>query len=130
MFDIGVDIVDIKRIKKTLERDDGAFLGRVFTEKEILNSSKALNKEDYFAKLFSFKESFAKAKGTGFVSLMKPNDIEFDCFPEDCLVSGASFKVSVNNKKVANIADVKFMKLNGNIVCRIILRKKNETFSE
>ena len=61
---IGVDIIDNKRIRKSITNK--AFIKRIFTSKEILNSRSQKNKTNYFAKRFAAKESFVKALGTGF----------------------------------------------------------------
>jgi holo-[acyl-carrier protein] synthase len=63
---IGIDITDIKRIKKILNQYGKKFQSRCFSNKEIINSNKALNKASYYAKKYAAKEACAKALGTGF----------------------------------------------------------------
>ena len=63
LFGIGVDIVDNSRIKKMIRNK--VFLNRVFSNYEILNSTKIANKTAFFAKRFAAKEAFSKALGTG-----------------------------------------------------------------
>ncbi len=66
IFNIGTDIVSIKRIELALSKNPN-FINRILTEKEVeiakTKSPKAL--ANYVAKRFSAKESFAKAFGTG-----------------------------------------------------------------
>ena len=61
---IGVDIIEISRIKKSILNK--SFLYRVFTNKEIFISKNIKNKASYFAKRFAAKEAFSKSLGTGF----------------------------------------------------------------
>ena len=62
---IGVDIVEIRRIKDILERND-KFLEKIFTIKEI-EYLKARNlRPEYVAGRFAAKEAVSKALGTGF----------------------------------------------------------------
>jgi holo-[acyl-carrier protein] synthase len=61
---VGVDIVDNKRIKKSI--NNKLFISRIFSKKEIIQSKKNKNKIGYFSKRFAAKESLTKAIGTGF----------------------------------------------------------------
>ena len=63
---IGIDITDIRRIKKILNQYGKKFQSRCFSNKEIINSNKALNKASYYAKKYAAKEACVKALGTGF----------------------------------------------------------------
>ena len=60
----GVDIIDNKRIEKSLKIK--GFKKRLFTLNEINQSKKYRNKTNYFAKRFAAKEAFVKSIGTGF----------------------------------------------------------------
>ncbi len=63
---IGNDLVDIRRIDRTLERFGERFLNRVFTEVERGKSERRVNRVASYAKRFAAKEACAKALGTGF----------------------------------------------------------------
>tara|TARA_B100001057_G_scaffold82020_1_gene77547 strand:+ start:1283 stop:1672 length:390 start_codon:yes stop_codon:yes gene_type:complete len=71
---IGVDIIDIKRIKPLIKNN--SFINRTFSAKEILNSKKKLNKLSFFSNRFAAKESFVKALGTGFRENLNFKDVE------------------------------------------------------
>lgn len=73
---IGLDVVDIVRIKKACERRRG-FPERVLTNKEFLIYQKLTGKrkEEFLAGRFSAKEAFSKALGTG-IGKVKFHDIE------------------------------------------------------
>ena len=68
----GVDIIDNKRIEKSLKIK--GFKKRLFTLNEIKQSKKYINKTNYFAKRFAAKEAFVKSIGIGFRDNI--NDIE------------------------------------------------------
>lgn len=63
---IGSDLIDIRRIEKTIERYGDRFLDRVFTDTERLKSERRTNRAASYAKRFAAKEACAKALGTGF----------------------------------------------------------------
>jgi holo-[acyl-carrier protein] synthase len=63
---IGSDLVDIRRIEKTIERYGDRFLDRIFTETERKKSDRRAARASSYAKRFAAKEACAKALGTGF----------------------------------------------------------------
>jgi len=62
---IGNDLIDIRRVEKTLERHGARFTDRIFTDIEKAKSDKRLNRAASYAKRFAAKEACAKALGTG-----------------------------------------------------------------
>ena len=71
---IGVDIIDNKRIKKSIKNHK--FKDRIYSPNEQKLSSLSRNKVGYFSKRFAAKEAFAKALGTGFRNNLNFKDIE------------------------------------------------------
>ncbi len=71
---IGVDIIENKRLKKSIKNK--SFLSRLFTLLEIKNSRSIKDKSIYFSKKFAAKESFSKALGTGFRKGLNFKDVE------------------------------------------------------
>lgn len=63
---LGNDLIDIRRIEKTLERFGARFINRLFTEKEQARSEAKHNRAASYAKRFAAKEACSKALGTGF----------------------------------------------------------------
>ena len=58
----GVDIIEINRIKQSIEGTDGKFCERVYTEKEIeYCESKKMQKFQHYAARFAAKEAVLKA---------------------------------------------------------------------
>ncbi len=62
---LGSDIIDIRRIERTLERFGERFVGRVFTEVERRKCDRRARRADSYARRFAAKEACAKALGTG-----------------------------------------------------------------
>jgi len=63
---VGSDLIDIRRVEKTLERFGERFIGRVFTDIERRKSEGRRERAASYAKRFAAKEACAKALGTGF----------------------------------------------------------------
>jgi holo-[acyl-carrier protein] synthase len=63
---VGSDIIDARRIAKTIERHGERFLARIFTPLERAKADKRKNRNETYAKRFAAKEACAKALGTGF----------------------------------------------------------------
>lgn len=63
---IGNDMIDIRRVERTIERYGERFLERVFTQVERLKSDGRAMRAASYAKRFAAKEACAKALGTGF----------------------------------------------------------------
>jgi len=63
---IGSDIIDIRRIEKTLARFGDRFTHRIFTEKERARAERRpQQRAASYAKRFAAKEATSKALGTG-----------------------------------------------------------------
>ena len=77
IFGIGIDIIEVKRIKSMMDKYGDKFFRRVLTEKEIeyCKSYKA-NPEVHFAGRFASKEAYSKAIGTGISREFGWKDIE------------------------------------------------------
>ncbi len=63
---LGNDVIDIRRIERTLDRFGERFIARVFTEEERRKAERRANRVETYAKRFAAKEACAKALGTGF----------------------------------------------------------------
>jgi holo-[acyl-carrier protein] synthase len=62
---IGSDLIDIRRIEKSLERHGQRFIQRIYTEVEQARSENRRARAASYAKRFAAKEACAKALGTG-----------------------------------------------------------------
>ena len=62
---LGSDLIDIRRVEKTIERQGDRFIQRLFTDIEQAKSDRRANRAASYAKRFAAKEACAKALGTG-----------------------------------------------------------------
>lgn len=62
---LGSDLIDIRRVEKTLEKFGDRFIQRLFTETEQRKSEGRKNRAASYAKRFAAKEACSKALGTG-----------------------------------------------------------------
>lgn len=62
---IGSDLIDIRRVEKTLERFGARFIDRIFTDIEKAKSERRRQRAASYAKRFAAKEACSKALGTG-----------------------------------------------------------------
>ncbi len=63
---IGSDLIDIRRVEKTLERFGDRFTERCFTDLERQKSDRRRLRAASYAKRYAAKEACSKALGTGF----------------------------------------------------------------
>ena len=61
----GIDIVEIARIERALERRGARFRARIFTERECADCERRSRPGPHFALRFAAKEAGMKAIGTG-----------------------------------------------------------------
>lgn len=62
---IGSDLIDIRRIQRSLDRFGDRFINRIFTEIEQAKSDGRKERAASYAKRFAAKEACSKALGTG-----------------------------------------------------------------
>ncbi len=62
---LGSDLIDIRRVEKTLDRYGTRFIERIFTAVEQRKSEARAARAATYAKRFAAKEACAKALGTG-----------------------------------------------------------------
>ncbi len=78
---IGNDLVDIRRVERTLERFGDRFLAHVFTPTEQQKAKRRPNPAAALAQRFAAKEACSKALGTGFRQGVYWRDIGVDNQP-------------------------------------------------
>ena len=76
IFGTGMDLVDIDRLKKIIEKWEMRFLERVYTPEEIGYCQKRAFPAIHYAARFAAKESLLKALGMGLGMGIKLKDIE------------------------------------------------------
>jgi len=72
----GIDMVNMERIERTINRWGRLFLHRVFTEKEITGCETRTHPSECFAARFAAKEAWLKAIGWGLRNGIHWRDIE------------------------------------------------------
>lgn len=65
IYGIGIDICEISRVEKSLNKYSNAFLKRILHPEERKHYEKHPSKKNFVAKRFAAKEAFSKAFGTG-----------------------------------------------------------------
>ena len=74
----GIDIIDIYRIRKVIDKYGNKFKKRCFSLSEIERSEKRINSVESYAKRYAAKEACAKALGTGLARGVFWKDIEVE----------------------------------------------------
>ena len=115
---IGVDIIENKRIKKSIKNNN--FKNRTYSTKELELSLLTINKASFFSKRFAAKEAFAKALGTGFRNNLNFKDIEV-------INDKLGKPYYTKNKKITKIVKKKFNVKNFNCFLSISDEKDYST---
>lgn len=76
IYGTGIDIIEIARIKKSLERFSSRFEEKVFTNNEIKYCRGKADPSKHFAARFAVKEAVMKSLGTGMSQGIGWKDIE------------------------------------------------------
>ena len=90
---IGIDIIEIDRIKSNVEKYGDEFLTKVFTSNEIEYCRPKANKYQHFAARYSAKEAVYKALATGWQEGLSWQDIEITNEPNGMPVANLSGKL-------------------------------------
>ena len=75
VYSVGVDLIEIERIEKLLDKYGDKFIKRIFTESEIQYCQKKKDRGSYAAR-FAAKEAVFKATGLGLGKGMTWKDVE------------------------------------------------------
>ena len=73
---LGIDIIEISRIKKSVDEYGEKFLQKVFTQDEISYCNSKYNKHQHYAARFAAKEAVYKALASGWKEGLRWKDIE------------------------------------------------------
>ncbi|HYM12949.1 MAG TPA: holo-[acyl-carrier-protein] synthase [Bryobacterales bacterium] len=77
----GIDLADVPRIRRSIERYGERFLSRVFTPAEIAFVERKKNRFERYAARFAAKEAAMKAIGTGWKRGVTWKDVEVTNLP-------------------------------------------------
>lgn len=73
---IGIDVVEVGRIRTVIEKWDERFISRLFTPNEMARCRARVNPAECFAVRFAAKEALAKALGHGWCKHFRWTDVE------------------------------------------------------
>jgi holo-[acyl-carrier protein] synthase len=73
---IGVDIIEVSRIRRSIEKFGDRFLAKIFTPGEISYCSAKYNMHQHLAARFAAKEAVGKALSTGWAGDFSWKDVE------------------------------------------------------
>ncbi len=73
---IGVDIIEIQRIRESIASSDRLFIEKVFTDGEIAYCQGKHDAAQHFAARFAAKEAVSKALATGWTGAFRWKDVE------------------------------------------------------
>ncbi len=76
VFSVGVDLVEIARIRSTIDKFGERFLNKVFTAAEQAYCGSKQGGAECYAARFAAKEAVFKAAGTGLSTGMQWQDVE------------------------------------------------------
>ena len=103
IFGTGIDIIEVDRIKNSIQKYSDRFKKKIFTQKEIDYCHSQADPAKHFAARFTVKEAVLKCFGTGMTGGILWKDIEVDK-----LNSGQPFlSLHGNGKKLFNQLNLK-----------------------
>jgi len=99
---LGIDIVEVKRVKALMEKWGDRFLHRVFTPWEIAYCKSKSSPEQSLAARFAAKEAILKAIGTGLSQGIRWTSMEIvnDKNGRPSVKLGKRIKDKIKNKKI------------------------------
>ena len=78
IFGTGIDIIEVERIKNSIQKYSDRFKKKIFTQKEIDYCHSQADPAKHFAARFTVKEAVLKCFGTGMTGGILWKDIEVD----------------------------------------------------
>ena len=78
IFRTGIDIIEVNRIKNSIQKYSDRFKKKIFTQKEIDYCHSQADPAKHFAARFTVKEAVLKCFGTGMAGAILWKDIEVD----------------------------------------------------
>lgn len=105
LFGIGIDIVQIDRMEKMIDKHGDVFAKKVFHKNELAIYQGLKHKARFLAKRFAAKEAFAKAFGTGIAKgITLPNiEISNDEFGKPFIILHKATKEKFSSIKSSSI---------------------------
>ena len=119
---IGIDLEDVDRVRRSIERYGQRFLGRVYTPAEIAYVEAKANKYERYTARFAAKEAGMKALGTGWDKGVHWQHLEVVNQPDGCptlvLSGGAQRRAEALGAKRVHIS---LSHTRGSAIAQVIL---------
>lgn len=100
MVSVGVDIVEVDRIRRAIDRWGMEFLERVFTRAEIAYCRGKAREAESFAVRFAAKEAFAKALKVGKASVWLEVEVSRSESPRPALVLAGTARALAGSRRL------------------------------
>lgn len=81
IYGIGIDLMEVARIRRSIENYGEQFLGRIYTASEREYCERRARTFEHYAARYAAKEAFAKAIGTGISRGFRWRGVEVVRFP-------------------------------------------------
>jgi holo-[acyl-carrier protein] synthase len=112
---LGVDVVEIDRVARIVDRWGEHFLGKIFTVRELAYARARKNSLHHIAARFAVKEAVAKAVATGWRGGFRWKDVEVENDGRGkpsvvlggamkALLAGANIQVSISHSDTVVVA--------------------------
>ena len=104
IFGIGTDIVEVARIKASLEEFGDAFAQRILAESEFASYQASAIKPRFLAKRFAAKEAFSKALGTGLraPATLQNIEVSHDALGKPMLILAPELQALLQSKNISH----------------------------
>jgi holo-[acyl-carrier protein] synthase len=104
IFGIGTDIVEVARIKASIEEFGDAFAQRILAESEFASYLASAIKPRFLAKRFAAKEAFSKALGTGLraPATLQNISVSHDALGKPVLILAPELQALLQSKNITH----------------------------
>ena len=106
IFGIGVDIVDLDRIKKIYSKYGVKFAYKILSNNEIKGFNSVKNKPSFLAKRFAAKEAIGKALGIGILNgfLLKNISIQHNDLGKPIVIFNKRKEFDLYSNKIIHVS--------------------------
>lgn len=105
IYGVGTDIVEVARIKASLEEFGDVFAARILAESELQSYHDSNIKPRFLAKRFAAKEAFSKALGTGLraPATLQNIAVSHDALGKPVLMLAPELQALLNSKNIKHM---------------------------
>jgi len=131
IYGVGIDIIDINRIRKVILKYGDRFKTKCFHKTEINRSESKFNSVESYAKRYAAKEACAKALGTGLARGVFWKDIEIrnNKYGKPYIILHNKAKKFLNNNFLKNNIELSLSDEKEYAIANVIIFKWKEKIS-